>query len=118
MVMTKEPKTQDRPLTRRLVRRIYDRAISRIMVGWCQGRSARDARGHKCNSTDPQAVRFCAYGAVRVEAHRVGARHRMVELLSDDLTPSYPGFNDVRGRRRTQVAAFLKRECDRICATL
>ena len=45
--------------------RVLDHAADLCEVGWCQFAEARDRRNFRCMATAPEAVQWCATGALR-----------------------------------------------------
>ena len=45
--------------------RVLDHAADLCEMGWCVLSEARDQRGNRCMATSPEAVQWCATGAMR-----------------------------------------------------
>jgi hypothetical protein len=52
---------------------------------WTQGHLARDSEGEIRRPDEPEACKFCAYGAVLYAAHRLGAHDREGPLTGQTL---------------------------------
>lgn len=124
-------KDQNRPLTRRMVRKVGNstsqpaRYLTRAMVwkvvdratallagrGWTRRAYARDKRGLSAPATSNEAVCFCAAGALHRARHELGVR---------DYLPigSIVDFNDRIARNKWDVIREIESRAERLCATL
>ena len=87
---------------------------------WLRGRWAKDAEGHDCDPSDPQAIGFCLLGALqatcgidrRVSSNvgdwdNYGKAHGYV---SDIASPQHPAvFNDQVAKDKRQVVRVLRK---------
>lgn len=51
---------------------IIEGAAARLQIGWTQVNLAEDADGERCDPGDPDAVAWCALGAVQAAADALG----------------------------------------------
>ncbi len=87
-----------------------------IEKGWTQGASARDSYGIGVYSGDPDAICWCAIGALAAvygdsQDEYDQAFRRVVGVLTDRLGCVYPvimQWNDAPGRTQAEVVALLK----------
>lgn len=82
-----------------------------ILRGWCQRTSARDVGGEITSCLDPEAVAFCASGAMcRVTGMGFGSPSRVFGLHDLAREKGYKhaaDFNDAPRRTVEEVAAFF-----------
>ncbi len=95
---------------------------------WTQRFSARDVKGSPAGPTSPEAVCWCAYGAlmkvsIDLRVNDVcaaqSACHRALSLFPRPGVPvsyatfsSVPEFNDARGRTQAEVLQLLRKAAE------
>lgn len=65
--------------------------------GWTQFAWARDQYGRPCAYWEPQAVRWCAAGAILAGGSCCSSRWRALEMALPDGFEALGPFNDTRG---------------------
>jgi hypothetical protein len=100
------------------LREVFQEARARITRGWTRVVAARDKQGNGVAASDPEAVCWCALGAVRAA---MGAIDLDMTLISDTLGDLYRGalvetgfrtvvgFNDTLTTTVDDVLAFFDR---------
>jgi hypothetical protein len=75
---------------------------------WTCGKYAKDARGDKIGTKNPEAVCWCALGALMSQ----GVTHdRAAEILDPHVPPDYPGvlgYNDYVATHTDILALFTR----------
>lgn len=84
--------------------------------GWTQEDYARDSEGQCVDYTDPNAVCFCALGAVYVSNSNSDVRAWVNGHLQDVIPPSryVHEWNDAHGRTKEEVLAAFDRAIAKI----
>ena len=94
---------------------ILVRAAEIVEKGWCQGATARDAKGVSVATDDPRATRWCLIGAIAKAEYelkgwvKVGGHTACEQACGGSGLTS---FNDAPGRTAAQVAAALRRAAE------
>ena len=111
--------------------RLLEAAAGHIERGWTTGANARDGRGHPVSSEKPEAVCWCAQGAmtkvawelnlyaqartVALDAARIALRRAITEhlprrdLLAVSITLTITNWNDDEAQDGAQVARAMRR---------
>ena len=97
----------------------------KVVQGWCQGCSARDAAGECVGATDRRAVAWCLDGAFMACGVAHGVSRADCSLCSSFASvgieaDAISGWNDTKGRTQAEVLALLDRAieaCDETLAT-
>jgi hypothetical protein len=92
-----------------------------IEKGWCQGDGARGATGKVVRPLDPDAVCFCAVGAIdRVcegdDLLREEAWHRLRLGIFGDIRGPIVKWNDAPERTKPEVLAAFQKAIDSLGA--
>lgn len=92
---------------------IIKRALELIRSGWAKKTEARNARGVEVDPIDPEAVRFCAVGAIKRAAHDLKApsgEGSRVERLLEELSgrTDVEDYNDDSPNSGRVIALFEK----------
>lgn len=89
-----------------------------IAAGWCQGESARNVDGEVVSIHSPDAVSFCATGAVRVvtpDHYDSGPVHALACALPELFQGHEPEgdavivYNDIRGATQDDILSLFDR---------
>jgi hypothetical protein len=87
---------------------ILDRAADLIEPEgwWCQEAFARDSFGESVHPSSPDAVCFCATGAVtRAAGNRHVERHKALQVLANDFSPPPEFLGHIGGNRYVSAMA-------------
>lgn len=111
--MTTPPTPEERAAAVEVLRRVE----GRIAAGWSRYRMARDNRGIPCGTQSPRASQFCLLGAFDAEAY--GAPVAPFLLAQNAVRavierPSFPHWNDARGRKKSEVVAAVRAARERL----
>ena len=81
---------------------------------WTQGSFARNVGGYAVRIESPEAVCFCAVGAIYRAAPHSSMANRIADALAgtvqDDL---FSDWNDREGRRQSEVVAKLRKVAEK-----
>lgn len=64
---------------KKTIKSILRKARALVKKGWCQGASARNSDGKPLHSDHPDAVSYCAMGAIRAAGVSVGFPYGPIE---------------------------------------
>lgn len=93
--------------------RILRRAAELVRRGWIQGDIAADADWCTCDPEDPEAVRWCAVGAMQAANDaRPYVSSVLLELLLEAHIGDAGEWNDAEDRTADEVAAVLTTVAD------
>ena len=81
-----------------------------MRIGWCQGSSAKDARGHGVSINSPTVVGYCMLGAIAVCSFSESDGRWMREKLEASLggVIAISVWNDAKHRTKTEVITALR----------
>jgi hypothetical protein len=80
-----------------------------IHVGWCQGVVARNNIGRKCTASDPDAIQWCAAGAISASLQKPVNVCQAMDELRDHLGDyEVTTWNDEGCRTKQEVIAALE----------
>jgi len=103
----------NRKMTVDIKKMILIEARQLIEKGWTQGTNARKIDGTPTTVDDPEAVCFCAIGAIMRAEYDVRHLDYFVDILErlkrhhERYDPSISSWNDNRNRTKTQVIALF-----------
>jgi hypothetical protein len=82
------------------------KAIDFIRKGWTKHNYAVDANGRACDPQAPEAVKWCAYGAIDVAYKEDAKRNQALKALREVIcTPAIAVWND-KSTKKQVLAAF------------
>jgi len=89
---------------------VLKEAREKIRQGWCQGGPARDHRDATISTGDPNACKWCLFGALMaVTDDWDGPRAAIKEFTGCSLAE----WNDAPGRTKAEVLALLDKAIER-----
>ena len=96
-------------MTTKELKQALRKARKNIAKGWTQHWYARTSKGQECEPTDPSAVCFCTWGAIRkVDDAHDGEILKAFQIHAR-IKEGIPYWNDKKGRTKTQVLKAFDR---------
>lgn len=90
------------------VLQILTQARRLVKRGWCKGALARTVKGSVCSDDDPEAVEWCAFGAIWKASGRLPNR-KALTCLQRSIRRDIGIWNDAWGRTKAQVLSAFDR---------